>query len=116
MPTLREVMLDRVPLGIVRRGISGCYDRGFNAALRDYGDYEIVEGKLVQEPDGLWQLETGPGFCDTWNLGELGNIGDHIKLLVPPKPVAERDQPEDDYARDAIKLIAEIADRVLRRS
>ncbi len=111
MPTLREEME-----ALTRRSaafpVSGppnedrAFDAGWRAALRDYGNYEIVEGPI----------NFNHGICRlTFFVGDrcLGTVGNHIKILVPPrKAAAELDhQPSDRELKleTALRLIFRLA-------
>ena len=100
MTTLREEMCACAPSDIINLGISGWYDRGFDDALRDYGDYEIVQGELSANIQSARICDRV--FCKDIYIGgtRLGRTGNHIKILVPPaKPVAECDQPKPEDPR-----------------
>ena len=70
--------------------------------LREYGGYEIVEG-VLEQVSGVYYSDQQNWrytlvFKDRPSI-DLGWRGDHIKLLVPPEVVAERDQPGDREKR-----------------
>jgi len=77
-----------------------CYDAMVHA-LGPYGDYEVVEGELLRVNDNI-VVERHLGRCV--ERLHVGYLGDHVKLLVPPQVVAERDQLRKEPEGDSLPV------------
>ena len=102
MTTLREEVKRDVPAWQAQLMLSENrreFAEGVKFALRDYGDYEIVEGCLHIHPARAKGdthtvcVQEGTGKHIT-----IGPCGDHIKILVPPRKEKERSQPSETLA------------------
>ena len=89
---------------------------GFDAALREYGDWEIVEGKVAITDGRRWCSEGRVYVVPEPQASSAdwqADAGDRVKLLVPPpKVAAERDQLSQREKRmdAALRKIADWAD------
>ena len=102
MPTLRELSEKenrRTPIrGTVGEAVR--YNDGFFDALREYGDYRVIEGRLEIVPPSCLANSSRELMVVRNHMDRgvpLGLEGDRIKLLVPPEgePVADCDQSKD---------------------